>query len=362
MHNNNLLSVIILVYNNLEYLSECVQSVCEQSYDNIELIIGDDNSSNFSFHCIFEIILKYAGSNINSVTVYNNETNVGIVKNYIKALSYAKGEYIFYLPADDKFYDNTVLEDVYNAFISSKYLILTGYRMCFDNLNNCYLRPRKEEADTLKYASIAQKYSRISQKNIIAGANTPFHNSLIREFQNITNYIHLEDWPRYLLLLNKKIDIGFIDRILISYRLGGLTSRSGNPALHNDYDLLFSTNISYEIIKKMQYSSILIGITDSSDKTQMISSLECILARKFDEIFAYKNESIPLNCNASFYIIVFSSDLYYSIAGQLEKQNLAEGENFSFMNDEKICYLKNVLERHKSYVGHKGYCNHHPIS
>lgn len=347
MHNNKLISVIILIYNNLEYFSECLISVCEQSYDSIELIIADDDSLNFSFQYIFEMILKFARSNIKSVTVYSNKTNVGVVKNYNKALSYAKGEYIFYLAADDKFYDNIVLEDVYNAFISSKYLILTGYRMCFDNQGNQYLRPRKEEANILKYASISQKHSRISQKNIIAGSNTPFHNSLIPEFKNITNYIHLEDWPRYLLLLEKKIDIGFIDRILISYRLGGLTSGSANFALQNDYDLLFRANITPEIIKKIQCSSFLIGITDSSDKEQMISSLECILSRKFTEIFVYKNEYIPLSPSASSYIIIFSSNLYYSIAEQLEKQNLTEGKNFSFINNEKIHYLKNILERQK---------------
>lgn len=347
MHMNKLISVIILVYNNFEYFSECLISICSQSYDYIELIIGDDNSSNFSFRYIFELISKYTRSNIKSVTVYTNESNLGIVKNYIRALSYAKGEYIFYLAADDMLYDTTVLEDVYKAFISSKYLILTGYRKCFDNLGNQFLRPRKEETDILKYASIPQKHSRILQKNIIAGANTPFHNSLISEFQNITNYIYLEDWPRYLLLLERKIDIGFVDRVLISYRLGGLTSKQNNPILQKDYDLLFSINISPRIINKMQYSSFLIGISDLSDNAQMISSLEHTLDRKFDEIIIYKNTNFLDNLCGSFYIIVFSSSTYYYIASQLEERNLVEGENFSFMNEEKILYLKNILGRHK---------------
>ena len=84
-----------------------------------------------------------------------------------------------------------------------------------------------------------------------------------------------------------------------------------------------------------------------SDNAQMISSLEYILNRKFDEIIVYKNKCLPINLHVSFYIIVFSSSMYYSIARQLEKQNLVEGENFSFMNSEKICYLKNILERHE---------------
>lgn len=344
---SKLITVIILVYNNFIYLPECLQSICAQSYANIELIIGDDGSDNFSFSYIFELISKYARTNIKSICIYTNETNCGIVKNYIKALSYAKGEYIFYLAADDMFYDSEVLEDIYNKFISSKCLILTGYRKCFDSFGKQYLRPREEEVDILKNGTISKKYSRIKQKNIIAGANTPFHKSLCKVFYNITNYTHLEDWPRYLSLLEQNVDIGFIDRIMIYYRLGGLTSQSNSVVLQKDYELLFLQHFPINIFKSMDHFHSIIGIIDLTTDLRIVSILENLLERRFDKVITWEPQN-PINyLDNSIYIFVFTSINYYSIANQLEKHGLIESNNFSFINKEKLSYIVQNWERDK---------------
>lgn len=344
---NKLISVIVLVYNNSIYLPSCLASICSQNYEEIELIIGDDKSDDFSLQSILNIISNLANTNIKAVTVYSNEKNYGIVHNYIKALSYTKGEYIFYLAADDTLYDTMVLKDIYKAFSASSHLILTGYRKCFDNLGKQFIRPRKEEADILKYGSISQKYSRIVQKNIIAGANTPFHRSLINEFQNIKKYIYLEDWPRYLSLFEQNIDIGFVNRILVSYRLGGLTSKHNNALLQKDYNLLFSKNMPLENIRKLKECQFLIGIIDFSDSTQMVVALEKLLGRNLDEIITYQNINSLDDYNDTFFILIFSSSMYYYIAKQLEEKGLAESKDFMFINEEKIQFLRQCSEKDK---------------
>jgi len=45
MDNSNLVSVLVLSYNNLQYINECLNSILEQSYPYIEIIISDDFSS-----------------------------------------------------------------------------------------------------------------------------------------------------------------------------------------------------------------------------------------------------------------------------------------------------------------------------
>lgn len=344
---SRLITVITLVYNNFIYLPECLRSICTQNYTDIELIIGDDGSKNFSFSYIFEIISRYAKNNLKSICIYTNDTNYGIVKNYMKALSYAKGEYIFYLAADDMFYDSDVLEDIYHEFISSKHLILTGYRKCIDPIGNQFLRPREEEANILKYASISKKYSRIKQKNIIAGANTPFHKSLCETFQKIANYAHLEDWPRYLFLLEQNVDIGFIDRTLIYYRLGGLTSQSNNLLLQKDYELLFRQSSSLEIFNKIDHFHSIIGIIDLFTDLQMVSIIENTLGRSFDKVITWEIANTITNIDHSTYIFVFSSSNYYSIANQLEEQGMIENDNFSFINQEKLNYIVQHWKRGK---------------
>ena len=43
----SLVSIIVMIYNNKQYIKECLNSILNQSYKNIEIIISDDNSNNF---------------------------------------------------------------------------------------------------------------------------------------------------------------------------------------------------------------------------------------------------------------------------------------------------------------------------
>ena len=61
---NELFTVIIYAYNNLQYLKECVDTILEQDYSNIELLITDDNSKDFSINSIS----KYINDNKRSKT------------------------------------------------------------------------------------------------------------------------------------------------------------------------------------------------------------------------------------------------------------------------------------------------------
>ena len=54
-----LFSVIILVYNNSVYLTECIDSILMQTYPNIELIIADDHSLSFDEEYFKDYIQKH---------------------------------------------------------------------------------------------------------------------------------------------------------------------------------------------------------------------------------------------------------------------------------------------------------------
>ena len=96
-----MISVIILCYNNFEYYKECIDSILCQTYDNIEIIISDDGSLNFPESEIYNYIYSNMSKNIKKITVNINEHNLGIVKNYNKAIKLSEGDYIFYLAIDD---------------------------------------------------------------------------------------------------------------------------------------------------------------------------------------------------------------------------------------------------------------------
>ena len=97
--NKPLVSVLMTAYNRSKYISEAIESVLNSSYENFELIIVDDCSSDNTF----EIASQYV-ENESRVRVYKNEYNLGDYPNRNKAAEFANGKYIKYLDSDDIIY------------------------------------------------------------------------------------------------------------------------------------------------------------------------------------------------------------------------------------------------------------------
>lgn len=92
-------SILTTVYNREKYIAECIESVLASSYQDWELIIVDDQSTDQSV----AIAKNYAAKD-ERIKVYVNEHNLGDYPNRNQAASYAKGKYLKYLDADDLIY------------------------------------------------------------------------------------------------------------------------------------------------------------------------------------------------------------------------------------------------------------------
>lgn len=91
MSSNKLISVIIPVYNGANYLSASINSVLAQTYQNIELIVVDDGSSDESAN------IAKAYNNILLLTQENS--GIGAARN--RGVEHAQGEYVAFLDHDD---------------------------------------------------------------------------------------------------------------------------------------------------------------------------------------------------------------------------------------------------------------------
>jgi len=96
---SGLVSVLMTAYNREKYIAEAIESVLSQSYLNWELIIVDDGSTDDT-----TTIVKVYAKNDNRIKFYVNETNLGDYVNRNRAASYANGEFLKYLDADDIMY------------------------------------------------------------------------------------------------------------------------------------------------------------------------------------------------------------------------------------------------------------------
>lgn len=98
MQKKGMISIIIPVYNSKERLVECLESVAVQSYENLEVIIVDDCSTDGSLEICREYEKKYS-----FIRVYTKENEgVSAARNF--GLAKAKGEFIQFADSDDMLY------------------------------------------------------------------------------------------------------------------------------------------------------------------------------------------------------------------------------------------------------------------
>lgn len=100
------ISVIIPVYNGRNTLKAAIESVLSQTFTDYEIIIVDDASTDGSFNVGVSYAEKY-----DNITIVKNDENrfVGYTRN--RALSMAKGEYVFFLDCDDILYSTGVFKN-----------------------------------------------------------------------------------------------------------------------------------------------------------------------------------------------------------------------------------------------------------
>lgn len=114
------ISVIIPVFNKEEYLAECLDSVINQTLQNIEIICINDGSTDGSLKILEEYQQKDE-----RIKVLDRQ-NMGAAHARNNAMKAANGEYIAFMDADDYYPENDVLESLYFAAVNQEANIALG--------------------------------------------------------------------------------------------------------------------------------------------------------------------------------------------------------------------------------------------
>lgn len=139
-----LVSIIIPTYNGAKYIKRAVESVQNQTYKNIEIIITNDASTDETFNIISEL-----GKKDPRIVILTNKTNLGFVKSLNKGAGKAQGKYITRIDDDDIWCDVDRLEKQV-GFLETHpdYVLVGGGMIKIDEKNreiSRYLFPEKDE-------------------------------------------------------------------------------------------------------------------------------------------------------------------------------------------------------------------------
>jgi glycosyltransferase involved in cell wall biosynthesis len=105
------ISVVIANYNNGKYIDQCINSLKSQTYEDIEIIFFDDNSTDNSL----EVIQKYYDVKIIKNKKQTNYGSINQLNAFKNAINLSSGTLIFFLDSDDYFHEKKV-ETVVNYF------------------------------------------------------------------------------------------------------------------------------------------------------------------------------------------------------------------------------------------------------
>jgi glycosyltransferase involved in cell wall biosynthesis len=167
---NDLISIIIPVYNTSKYIDKCLTSILNQTYNNLEIIIIDDGSTDNSK----EIINKY--QTIDNRIIYYHQENSGVAKARNIGLKLLKGNYFVFIDSDD-YIDKTFIEKLYNSIDNNILMTICGTVRVNSN-NKTFNYVDKKLLNCLRGTA---SYKRMINKKIFNNYNITFPNLKVCE-------------------------------------------------------------------------------------------------------------------------------------------------------------------------------------
>ena len=199
---NGLVSIIMPSYNTASYIKDSIKSVLNQTYDNWELIIVDDCSSDNTDEVLAEI-------DDPRIRVYKNEVNSGAAISRNRALKEAKGQWIAFLDSDDIWMPEKLEKQI--AFMTDN-----GYHFSYTD----YVEIDNNGNETGVYVTGPKKITMTGMFNYCwPGCLTVMYDANFIGLIQIENIRKNNDYAMWLKIC-KKANCFLLDECLAQYRRG----------------------------------------------------------------------------------------------------------------------------------------------
>lgn len=208
---NKKVSIIVPVYNAEKYLSRSLNSIINQTYNNLEIIIVDDASEDNSK----KIIKKYALKD-NRIIPFYSEINQGVSKSRNMGLSTFSGDYVVFIDADDILVKDAI-EIMVNAAIKYDADLVDSYHLVvYENKGKkYYFTEGKVPNNVLVMGSLKDNIEVLNKSTYITGKliDKKLLNNLYFD-ENLKRY---EDLVFEHVLKNRLSNMVFLDDVIYYY-------------------------------------------------------------------------------------------------------------------------------------------------
>ena len=242
---NPKISVIIPVYAASATIKKAIRSIQNQKFQDLEIILFDDNSPDNSYDVMKEIQKEDP-----RIHLYRNEVNRGVFYNRLTASLTAKGKYVMYLDNDDMFSRDDIFNIVYDEIEKTNYDII-------EELSKLFLKRINDDevvfGDTYLWGKIIR--TDLMKKCIEIIGKERYEQKVL---------YHDDECTIDILLLNAK-SFKFINVYGIFYYTNQESITHSKRPFQTCFDILFFINFLYEFSTDEQKEKIAIRLMNEWD-------------------------------------------------------------------------------------------------
>ncbi|WP_185970153.1 glycosyltransferase [Tepidimonas alkaliphilus] len=280
----------MIAYNQEKFIGPALESVLNQTYDNIEVVVGDDCSSDGTWDVICEYKARFPGK----IVAFRNERNLGITANSNEVLRRCRGKYVAHMGGDDLFLPEKIAKQV-AAMEADERIVLcyhdievfqseTNETICFKSSGSKSYPPKSG------FAHAVVKHVVESGNMLMAAMSVMVRRDAIPEHGYDYRVPYASDWLMWIEVLagsDANARVVFLPEVLARYRRheNNITNRS-NVYRADPYVTLAITEAKYpwlvpavrKAIVRMRYSrgiNYILAGDASIGRLLLLESLRC---------------------------------------------------------------------------------------
>lgn len=212
-----LVSLIIISYNQKEYIGDCMKSLLKLTYPNMELLYLDDCSPDGSFDeaCRYEFQIRQKYERLFFI---ENKENQGLIRNLNWLVEKCKGKYIKFMAADDFLLEDSIAKMVDFMEEHAEHDMIYCNGIYGDK--NIHFPLNEKELPKLydeTQPSGVDLFERLYERDFIAAPTVMVKREVYERLGLYDPNLGIEDWD-YFLRIAKQGSIGYLNDVTVMYR------------------------------------------------------------------------------------------------------------------------------------------------
>ena len=297
------ISIIIPVYNIEDYIEKCIKSIIYQDYENLEIILVNDGSTDNSL----KICEKYSKKDKRIKILSQENQGLSMARN--NALKVATGDYIWFIDGDDYIEENSF--EIIKKYIDNDYdIIISDYYEVKNNKNKLVKIKGENYSDNIRYVlSHCIVWNKIIKKKLL-------------DYDFFPKGQYYEDLYSIPILVLKIKKYKFIDETLYNYvrREGSITNSdetnlikrfddyySGINNIYNNLYRKYPEEVEFIFIRNFLFFFIIEEV--KTKKNHNIKYINNLVKEKFPKY--YKNKYYKKTPLKKIFAILVYNEIYW---------------------------------------------------